>query len=310
MVWKKRVLYLLMFIMSTGVTALVTWSGWRTTTRTLDFGIVKVPVADLGDGPNSVGGSHTVTQARMGDYVRILGQEEGWCLVRMEDDYQGWIAFQDICAINEQGILKLKSRKQYLITAKMAQILDKPGGEPIFASELVQGTVLPSLGSRIGWGKVDLPGRGGAWVLSRDVKEFSSYATVFAEKKDAGSVIATASQYLGLPYLWGGCTAYGFDCSGLTQFCYKMNGYTIPRDADLQYEHGKPVRNRESLEPGDLVFFETYESGASHVGIYMGDSKYIHAGSSGLAINSFRRQDPGYSEYLDTRYIGARRIIQ
>jgi cell wall-associated NlpC family hydrolase len=89
-----------------------------------------------------------------------------------------------------------------------------------------------------------------------------------------------------------------------------MAGYFLRRDADMQYEQGEPVLDRKDLKMGDLVFFQTYKAGPSHVGIYIGNMKYIHSGSKGVAINSFDPKDPDYSADLDRKYIGARRIIQ
>ncbi len=116
-------------------------------------------------------------------------------------------------------------------------------------------------------------------------------------------VIQTALRYTGVPYVFGGTTPDGFDCSGFVQFVFGNSGVVLPRTADLQYLVGQVV-DFSRLQPGDLVFFTTYASGASHDGIYLGDGKFISATSSrGIAID---RLD---SRYWATRYIGARRIL-
>ena len=95
----------------------------------------------------------------------------------------------------------------------------------------------------------------------------------------------------------------GFDCSGFTQYCYSCIGVDLPRTADMQYEFGKFVR-KDNLQPGDMVFFSTYESGASHCGIYLGSGKFIHAGSStGVAIAELD------NVYWRKRYYGACRVL-
>ncbi len=114
-----------------------------------------------------------------------------------------------------------------------------------------------------------------------------------------------AQQYLGVPYVFGGNSpSYGLDCSAYVQFVFKQVGVNLPRTADYQFEVGTPV-SRSELIPGDAVFFTTYTYGASHVGIYLGDDKFIHASSGRgcVTISSLN------SQYYSTHYIGARRMM-
>ena len=117
------------------------------------------------------------------------------------------------------------------------------------------------------------------------------------------SIIKTAEKYLKTPYRFGGESPKGFDCSGFVKFVYDKNGKKLPRTADVQYRTGQKVE-RTGLKPGDLVFFNTYAPGASHVGIYYGSGKFIHASTSkGVMIS--RLDEP----YWKPRYLGARRVI-
>lgn len=116
------------------------------------------------------------------------------------------------------------------------------------------------------------------------------------------AIVKTAEKYLKTPYRFGGETPKGFDCSGFVKYVYGQHGIKLPRTADVQFQKGKRV-DRTSLKPGDLVFFTTYAPGASHVGIYYGGGKFIHASSSrGVMIS---RLD---ENYWKPRYLGARRI--
>lgn len=115
-------------------------------------------------------------------------------------------------------------------------------------------------------------------------------------------IVQTALRYVGVPYVFGGNSASGFDCSGFTRYVFGRSGVWLPRAADEQYDVGRPVGSG-SLQPGDLVFFTTYTSGISHVGIYLGDDKFISATSSrGVVVDSLA------SGYWGARYVGARRI--
>lgn len=129
-------------------------------------------------------------------------------------------------------------------------------------------------------------------AVSRD----SSSATV-------RRVIQAALRYQGVPYVFGGTTPNGFDCSGFTRYVFAQAGVYLPRAADEQYEVGQAV-SYSRLQPGDTVFFTTYEAGASHAGIYLGDGQFISATSSrGVVI---ARLDRGY---WGERYLGARRVL-
>lgn len=135
-------------------------------------------------------------------------------------------------------------------------------------------------------------------LMGRDipVSRDSSTATV-------RRIIQTSMRYRGVPYVFGGTSPDGFDCSGFTRYVFAQSGIYLPRMADEQFEVGRYV-SYGRLQPGDLVFFSTYASGASHSGIYIGDGRFISATSSrGVAIDSL---DSGY---WGSRYIGARRVM-
>ena len=123
-------------------------------------------------------------------------------------------------------------------------------------------------------------------------------------KGKVSAVIKTAKSYIGTPYQFGGATPKAFDCSGYLQYVFAKNGLSIPRTADEQYKLGARTKSVSQLVPGDLVFFETYEPGPSHCGIYLGSGDFIHASSSkGVRID---RLD---NSYWQPRFLGGKHIV-
>lgn len=118
---------------------------------------------------------------------------------------------------------------------------------------------------------------------------------------NVNSIISKAKTYIGTPYVWGGTSPSGFDCSGFIQFVYGENEKLIPRTVSEIWNFSRPI---DSPSVGDLVFFETYQAGPSHLGIYLGNGDFIHAGSSrGVEISNYKN-----NSYWSERYLGAKRI--
>ncbi len=145
-------------------------------------------------------------------------------------------------------------------------------------------------------------------IRERDAVEYSDsklvpLGKVLIDEIQAEELIATAKKYLGVPYVFGGTTPSGFDCSGFIQYVFKQNGLQLPRLADEQYKLGKSVKQKD-LRAGDLVFFTTYEPGASHVGIYIGNGQFLHTSSSkGVRVDNLD------NVYWAPRYYGGKQIV-
>jgi len=121
-------------------------------------------------------------------------------------------------------------------------------------------------------------------------------------RSDSSSLVEKALSLTGVPYVFGGTSRSGFDCSGFTQYVFKQFGVSLPRTAAEQFNVGSSVK-RAQLQPGDLVFFTTYAAGASHVGIYIGGGSFVHASNSGVRTTSLSES------YYASRYLGARRVL-
>ena len=140
-------------------------------------------------------------------------------------------------------------------------------------------------------------------VSAKTLKNSSNYIASSGSSK-ASAIITTAKKHIGVPYVWGGSSPSGFDCSGFVQYVFKQHGITLNRTTKTQYQHGIYVA-KGNLQPGDLVFFQnTYTTGISHVGVYIGNGDFIHASSSkGVIISSLS------NSYWSGHYYGARRVL-
>ncbi len=129
--------------------------------------------------------------------------------------------------------------------------------------------------------------------------------TPILARSKVGDILRTARSYIGVPYSFGGTTPKAFDCSGYLQYVFAKNGIHIPRTADEQYKLGLRTSSSKQLVPGDLVFFTTYEPGASHCGIYLGDGEFIHASSSkGVRVDVLS------DDYWAPRFLGGKHIVK
>ena len=117
----------------------------------------------------------------------------------------------------------------------------------------------------------------------------------------AMSLTRNAMRFIGTPYVFGGTSTSGFDCSGYTQHVFAMLGIALPRTADAQFYAGRPTIG--GIAAGDLVFFQTYLPGPSHVGIYIGGGRFIHSSSHGVRISALSES------YWASRYLGAKRVV-
>jgi len=136
-------------------------------------------------------------------------------------------------------------------------------------------------------------------VTERPVTERPAAARPATEPSKGQTVVALAKRHVGAPYRWGGSSPSGFDCSGLVRYVYAQVGVSLPHNAAQQFRLGTPV-TRDSLEPGDLVFFDRLR----HNGIYVGDGRFIHARQTGLGVNIARLDDGWYASH----WAGARRL--
>jgi hypothetical protein len=279
--------------------------------RTL--GLVRVSVANVRAKPSH--SAELVTQTLMGWPVRLLKQQSGWYLVHTEPEgYLGWIEELQLTQVVPDGRRAWDAGPRVVTTVPYAVLRDSasPDAEPV--SDLVIGSVLQSVGRSGGWMELTLPDGRRGFAPADQIQDYGEWEASRAATGEA--VDHTARMFMGVPYLWGGTSSKGFDCSGFVKVVLHLHGVELPRDADQQTAMGEPVAidaKFTHLQKGDLLFFGAAATGdranqISHVGIYEGNLEFIHA--SGLVRrSSFDPASPIYSQNLRDRLRQVRRVL-
>ncbi len=277
------------------------------------FGIIRVSVANVRSKPSHA--AEMGTQTVMGWTVRVLKRQSGWYLVHTDPDgYLGWIEELQLSRVTPGGKRAWETAPRVICTAPVATVRQAAAAHATPVADLVAGGILERTGVSGGWVAVKLADGRKGYVAADDVQDLQAWTASRAPSGD--SVEQSALQFMGVPYLWGGTSSKGFDCSGFTKTVFRLNGIELPRDTDQQAGEGTEVvigDGLSRLQKGDLLFFGTRAAAGlpervSHVGIHVGRLEFIHA--SGLVRrNSLDAASPIYSESLRNRLLHVRRII-
>jgi cell wall-associated NlpC family hydrolase len=214
--------------------------------------------------------SELVTQLLFGEQFTILESSEKWSHIRTDaDGYVCWIDNKQFLPVSA-NIFNIQSSSQHFYTTELVQVLQTSAG---VALPILLGSTLP------GFDKEECMTGQNKWSYDGQFAGSEMYT-------DRSALIETSLLYLHAPYLWGGRTPFGIDCSGFTQMVYLLNGKRLKRDAWQQAQEGTLLSFIEEAETGDLAFFDNAEGHIIHVGIIMNESRIIHA-SGKVRIDKF-----------------------
>ena len=280
------------------------------------YGIVCMSTASFNcDGRFS---GESGTQALMGMPVRILEEnDDDWYRCINMEGYTAWVITRSVKAMTKAEYEEYLAKPKVFVNKKYSTLYSEKNVSSLPVSDLVWGCILIDEGKQGVWRKVSVADGRTGYVPEEDVIDLHKWMdnAVPTEK----NIVETAKQFCGFPYVWGGTSIKGVDCSGLTKSAYFLNGYVLRRDASQQCKTGDSVDVHKfvegtytkaalaNLRPGDLLFFgRKAENGrkerVTHVAIYMGDGKIIHS-SNIVRINSLI---PGEKDY----YAGAKRLLK
>ena len=256
------------------------------------------------------------TQALMGTPLKILAKKRGWYQVQMPDGYDGWTS-SPLIRIDSATLHTINKQPRVVVMDNHAFVYSSPKQNEIVA-EVMMGNIMKLENSKKkkGFYKVSfVDGREG-YVAANNVKKWEDWRRSI--QLTGNSIEQIAKRFIGLPYFWGGTSARGLDCSGLTKTTYFMHGIILPRDARQQYLTGIVVdsTNRFSnLQKGYLLFFgkkyvdDSTRYNIVHTAIYIQNSQFIQAGDGSIQISSLNASDSNYDNHNATRYVIAKRIL-
>ena len=274
------------------------------------YGIVDISVCNLRDTPNY--SAEMVSQALLGMPVRILSNapDNGWPQVETPDGYTGWVHKDAISRKSVEEMHDWLTSPQVVVTVMTGVVYEEPRFAGPVISDIVSGDRFKFLGREYGYYHVAFPDGREGYIPTIHAKPLDKWRDSISTSADA--IIESALKLKGYPYLWGGTSVKGMDCSGFVRTVFFMHDLILPRDAGPQSRVGSRIEGINALEKGDLVFFGRKNADGSarvsHVGIYIGDGRFIH--SLGLVkIGSFCKDDPLYDSYNTGRYLFAVRIL-
>lgn len=276
------------------------------------YGIVNLSVANIRSEPSDR--AELASQSLLGTCVRILKKIPDYYLIQTPDEYIGWIDTDGIIQVKKTELGNWMLSDKIIFTKEFGFAYTAPALSENRISDLAEGDLLLVEGEENNFYKVKYPDNRIGFIPKSDCELFKSWLD---KKNPAGDdIVSTAKLFLGFPYLWGGTSVKGMDCSGFTKTAYFMNGIVLPRDASQQVHTGILVDTKSgfgNLKPGDLLFFgsaatDSTKERITHVAIYIGDLKFIH--SSGMVkINSFDKNSSDYSDFRTTHFIRTKRIL-
>ena len=249
--------------------------------------IVQRDIADLRAAPSTE--SELVDQPHMGENVRVLGEDGDWRYIQGPDQYFGWVPVDHLDVLSGYG-------EAFVVAVLLASIRDAPRSNAMVIARLPTGTLIRPMFTSIqqpdgssrriayehppAWRETRL-GRGrSGYVAETDLVEIEQLPHRYPTADD---YLKTAESFIGVPYLWGGTTALGLDCSGFVQQVYRLNGVALPRDADQQAVLGRKV---EKARAGDLMFFGAER--VTHVALATSATEFVHAPMEGGLVERGR----------------------
>ena len=277
------------------------------------WGIATLSVASGREEPDHK--AELGTQILMGRIVRIWKGTRHWFYVQSPDGYLSWIENGSFVPCTRQQADAWTNSSLLIVTAFDERALEKPRIDSESVSDVVMGDLVKRTGEKKDWFSVELPDGRTGFVLKKAAQDYKAWLQT--RRPTAENIEKTARLFLGRPYLWGGNSPKGLDCSGFCKLTFLMNGIELNRNASEQVRQGAEVSldpEFSKLKKGDLLFFgwgRSYEGPEwiNHVAIYLGNKSFIQSAEM-VKVSSLDPAAPNYDEHHARSLLHARRILR
>lgn len=275
--------------------------------------VVNISVANLRSNPKH--SAELATQATLGTPIKVLKKEGDWYYVQTPDKYLSWVDGGGIVQMDDNETNAWKSAHKVIFTKIFGHTYSTVDKGSQVVSDIVAGGVLEKIAEDANFFKVKYPDGRMAFIDKREAEDYIQWLEHL--NPTTAALVSTSKRLMGVPYLWGGTSTKGVDCSGFTKTIYFLNGMVIPRDASQQVHTGKSIdstKNFDNLVEGDLLFFgrkatDSTSEKVVHVGMWIGNNEFIHA-SEMVRISSMDSNAANFDEWNLNRYLRTKRILK
>ncbi len=281
------------------------------------YGIANLSVINTRYGPDHA--AEMATQAGLGTPLKVLKKERGHYFVRTPDNYLSWTESAGVTLLTKTEFENWQTAEKLIYTDLYGQAYSEASETSLPISDLVAGNIMQLISESNGFYKISFPDKRMAYISVKKARLFDQWKDL--PDPGAEEILRTAPNFLGIPYLWGGTSVKGMNCSGFTKTSYFLNGIVLPRDASQQALVGEKLdihagdtvdiaKSLKTLKAGDLLFFAANKQTrrVTHTAIYIGNGEFIQA--AGLVrINSMIKGAKNYDDFQSRTMVGARRML-